>query len=319
MTVSVLIPVYNAERYIGECLESVCNQTYEDLQIVIIDDGSSDATYQIMDKFASKDSRIEMFSRPNLGVAQTRNELIEKANGDYILFVDADDWLEPDMIENLLDICMDYHVDISMCSHATHLDKQPDIFAQNKSAVVSVYDQNEILYKFLEHREITGALWNKLIKSELYQSIKFQKGIAYGEDAMVTWDILLKTNEMAFTSAMYYNYRIHQNSTSSKPLSEDKMSVIPVWEHICHTVPQNDAKLQILADSRMGAECTLLLYDAAKNCMRQNNNIALLRQHVRNHLPKMIRSKVLSPKFLSFALIVSLSWKMACMVKKFNN
>ena len=100
--ISILIPIYNVESYLPQCLDSIVQQTYKNLQIVLIDDGSQDHSLTICHDYATKDNRIEVYSQKNQGVAATRNHLLEKVKGDYVLFVDSDDWIEADMIENLV-------------------------------------------------------------------------------------------------------------------------------------------------------------------------------------------------------------------------
>jgi glycosyltransferase involved in cell wall biosynthesis len=115
MLVSILIPVFNAEKYLGECLDSVLAQTHRDLQVVAINDGSTDHSASILNEYAARDSRLQVVHRENRGVATTRLELLSLAKGDYVNFVDSDDTIQPDMIQCMVSACEENHLDMLVC------------------------------------------------------------------------------------------------------------------------------------------------------------------------------------------------------------
>lgn len=305
MKISVLIPAYNVENYISQCLESVCGQTYRDLQIIVIDDGSKDSTFSIISKYAEKDARIEATSRENKGVATTRNELLDKATGDFVLFVDSDDWIEHDMISTLVGVVKKCSVDLVMCKNISG-----DAEGNNGNENIRIWEKNTILNKFLEHRELTGSLWNKLIRREQFDGIRFKPGIGYGEDAMVMWNILNKINKIAFINRALYHYRLNDNSISHQGLSESKMSVLQVWDYISCSDFVTKNKLTQKAKARFGAEITLLLLSSIGNEFTepQKNRIRILRNKLRELYPYLLRSGDLSYKFKSFAALALLNW-----------
>lgn len=307
MQVSVLIPAYNVEKYIGECLESVCNQTYRDLQIVVIDDGSKDSTFSILSAFAKKDNRIEIISRRNMGVAQTRNELLDRAKGEFVLFVDSDDWIEPEMISTLLNLSKEYSVDLTMCRNCAD---KPDNTRPDSSSMV--WEKNEILNKFVEHRELTGSLWNKLIKRSLFDGIRFQRGISYGEDAIVMWDILNKIDKMVYTPREYYHYRMNDNSISHQVLSESKMSVLTVWEYISSKAMALDRILGNNARARFGGEISLLLFEyiRGESTPEGEKRAKILRNNLKELYQFMYKSEVISYKMKLFAGLSLLNWSL---------
>ena len=309
MKVSVLIPAYNVEKYITKCLESVCGQTHRDLQIVVIDDGSNDATSEVVTSLAEKDKRIELISRENRGVAQTRNELLDHAKGNAILFVDSDDWIEPDMISTLVDMMEDAEYDMVMC-HSVAEYPGKKVTPNKDDGTPKIWRNKEILEKFLEHREFTGSLWNKLIKKEHYNRIRFTVGIGYGEDAMVMWDILKSVDKMAVTSKELYHYRMNDASISHQGLSESKMSVIPVWEYISGSELVKQNNLTQKAKARYGAEITLLLYTGVRgeNSDSINKRIKILLKKLKELYPDMIKSRDLSYKLKLFAGMMNLSY-----------
>lgn len=311
MKVSILIPAYNVENYITKCLESVCRQTHEDLQIVVIDDGSKDSTPQILWQWAEKDKRIEFFSRENKGVAQTRNELLDHAKGDYILFVDSDDWIEPEMVATLVDISERNSVNLVMCQNV-HNKRNENIGNE-----ISLWKKDTILNKFLEHRILTGALWNKLIKREIIGGLRFNPEIGYGEDALIMWNILNRIEEMAFTTNQFYHYRPNATSISSQGLSDSKMSVIPVWEYISNSELAKTHNLTDKAKARYGAEISLLLFEAINN-NEGNHKVAILRKKLKQLYPYILKEKSLSYKFKLFSLISILNWTISKAIFSFT-
>lgn len=301
--VSVLIPAYNVEKYISQCLESVCNQTYPDIEIIVIDDGSNDATFSIISKYAKDDPRIAALSRENKGVAHSRNELLDHAKGEYVLFVDSDDWIEPDMISTLVGLSEKYSVDLVMCRNV-------NVNTTKNDSVVDVWNKDEILKKFLEHRELTGSLCNKLIKRQLFDGIRFTPGISYGEDAMVIWDIIGRLDKMVYTTEEFYHYRMNATSISHQGLSEAKMSVLQVWDYISNSDLAQKHNLTKQAKARYGAEITLLLLAAIgdKATEAQNRRIKVLRNRLKELYPYMLGNCNLSCKFKTFAGMTLLNW-----------
>ncbi len=312
MTVSVLIPAYNAYRYLGECLDSIIAQTYRDMQIVVMDDGSTDDTFALARRYASADNRIEVYTQQNQGVAITRNNLLDKAIGEYTLFVDADDWIEPEMVARLCDIIDSTKADIAMCGFACVTQGKHLQNIKNEDDII-IWSRQEFLKKFLFHRELTGSLWNKLVKTSLFH--RFTPGITYGEDAMVMWQVLLNADTMAVTRNQYYNYRMNQQSVSHAGGIVKKMSVISVWKSIISNVPSGQRNLYNLAHGRFGAEITLILYEQAKlGANHSTTEIQTLRHLLRRQLCRMFISRVVSIKFLIFALLSACNWKVAKLI-----
>ena len=115
--ISVIIPVYNVEKYLNECLNSVCSQTFENLEIILVDDGSTDDSSKICDEWSAKDSRVRVIHQLNAGLSEARNSGLKYCKGDYILYIDSDDSIEEDLVESLMNLIEKHNVDIAMCTH----------------------------------------------------------------------------------------------------------------------------------------------------------------------------------------------------------
>ena len=176
--VSILVPAYNVAQYLHKCLDSIVNQTYQQLQVVVVDDGSSDNSLSIVKDYAAKYPFVEVYHQENAGVAAARNNLLSHVKGDYILFVDSDDWLELDMIEFLISKIEKYKVDVVTCGMVVN------DTAVRKEYKQECWNQEVAIQKFLFHKELSGSLCNKLVLTSLLHNIVFHCGISYGEDAL---------------------------------------------------------------------------------------------------------------------------------------
>lgn len=233
--VSILSPCYNVEKYLPKCLDTIIGQTYSNLQIVLIDDGSKDGTWEIMQEYATKDSRIEVYHQDNKGVATTRNNLLDKVKGDFVLFVDSDDWVELTMVESLLGIQKQSDADIVVCDMVKN-DNTSDL--SDKSYIS--YNKEQIVKAFLEHKWLNGSLWNKLVKTSLLHNERFRCGISYGEDALFSWHLLQHVMSVVVCKLQLYHYRMNDASLSHQVWTpEKKGSATVVW----HTITSETQKL----------------------------------------------------------------------------
>lgn len=233
--VSILSPCYNVEKYLPKCLDTIIGQTYSNLQIVLIDDGSKDGTWEIMQEYAAKDSRIEVYHQDNKGVATTRNNLLDKVKGDFVLFVDSDDWVELTMVESLLGIQKQSDADIVVCDMVKN-DNTSDL--SDKSYIS--YNKEQIVKAFLEHKWLNGSLWNKLVKTSLLHNERFRCGISYGEDALFSWHLLQHVMSVVVCKLQLYHYRMNDASLSHQVWTpEKKGSATVVW----HTITSETQKL----------------------------------------------------------------------------
>ena len=153
--VSVVVPIYNTGKYLEKCINSIRNQTYKNLEIILIDDGSTDDSKIICEKYSKVDSRIKFFSKENSGVSSTRNVGIDIATGQYILFVDSDDFIEIEMIEIMLDDIKNYNAEFSVCEY------------RNLKSRIHLLDKNDMMISVFETNGIQGYLCNKMYKTNI--------------------------------------------------------------------------------------------------------------------------------------------------------
>lgn len=304
--VSILVPIYNAETYLSQCIESILGQTYANLQVILIDDGSIDNSYAICKEYVKLDTRVELYHQENQGVAITRNNLLEKVRGDYVLFIDADDWVESDMVESLVDLAETHNADIVTCKNVIN-----DSVCQKDSIKLDTWSQEETIYHFLCHIILNGSLWNKLIRTRLLNGIKFQPDISFGEDALFCWQVLQCTQKVVQTSAQYYHYRMNNDSISHQRFGEKRMSGHIVWEQISRDAEKNWPQYSEIANVSFAISDMWQLYYAAEDGYKYDDFIKECQLHVRKNLLVIAKSKLVNFKKYVFAVIVSINYRVA--------
>ena len=220
-TVSIIVPVYNVEKYIYECVDSLLNQTYRDIEIILVDDASPDACPSICDEYALKDTRIKVIHKENGGLSDARNAGLDIATGDYVLFVDSDDYLDLDFYERLYDNAKIYNADIAI-GGIKIIDA-----ASNKLGKQCVYNgECEYLTEKILPKIKEGVCWDKIYKSSFLKSnknIRFPENIVYAEDILFSYLALSNCHKVVFTSGSFY-YWMRRGSSISFATNDEKRS-----------------------------------------------------------------------------------------------
>ena len=217
--ISVIINVYNGEKFIKKCLDSIVNQTYKDLEIIIVNDGSTDNTLKMCESY--KDKRIRIISTEKKGLALSRNVGIDNANGEYLYFVDVDDFIELDTLEYLYNICKKYNTEIAT-SRALEIDNYNTI-VKNYRPKVKVISNKEMLEKILLWDNRAEAVWNKLIKKDLFENLRFEDRLI--NDIAFTYKLVLKANTIAYSNQIKYYHFKHENSISKQKIEDFDRSI----------------------------------------------------------------------------------------------
>ena len=206
--ISVIIPVYNVEPYLRKCLDSVVGQTYRDLEILIVDDGATDGSGKICDEYAATDHRLQVIHQNNKGLSEARNRGIDIATGDYILFVDGDDWIEPNTVECLLQACIDYGADASCCGHYKELVDRTTVHPL--VAVKKIYEGDEIVAPAMKG-SFAHYAWEKLWKRDLFDNCRFPSGMQF-EDIATTWKLFLRCHKVVCIPDVLFHYTYRKDS-----------------------------------------------------------------------------------------------------------
>lgn len=208
--ISVIVNVYNGEKYITKCIDSIINQTYKDLEIIIVNDGSTDNTLDICKKY--KDNRIKIITTKNMGLSLSRNIGIDNSKGEYIYFLDADDYIDPDTLEYLYKLSKKHKSKITTCDCIDIYDYNNNI--KNKQEKIEILNSKEYLKKVLLLIGRNGTIWNKLIKRELLNNIRFEDRIV--NDVVVVYKLILEAKKITYSNQIKYYYLRHEDSIMGK-------------------------------------------------------------------------------------------------------
>ncbi len=253
--ISVLVPVYNIERYIGICLESIVKQKYRNLDVVVVDDGSTDRSGEICDLYAKKDSRITVVHKENGGLVSARKTAMRIAQGQYIGYVDGDDWISPDYYLDLLSMIEENACDAvvagfsrDLFDSSTPMSNVVPVGCYEGEKLRNLFSNMISTGAFFRHG-ITTYLWNKLFKREIIKEIqlKIDDRISIGEDGAVVYPVLLKCKRVFVTNNFSYHYRQREDSMlkKSKPFEQEVSQLQILYNQIYREIGQYPANLNL--------------------------------------------------------------------------
>lgn len=222
--ISIIVPVYNIETYVAKCIKSILNQTYQNLEIIIVNDGSTDKSGKICEYYSQQDRRITLINQTNQGLSMARNNAIQISTGEYIGFVDGDDWIEHDMYDLLYKNIIQHDADISICGFT--LENNNDYscaeIQQERSPIIIL----EGYEKMANHISTNiNCVWDKLYKHSLFNDIKFPKGKLF-EDVFVTYKLIDRANRIVQSPEKKYHYVDRKSSITRECFSIKKLDAI---------------------------------------------------------------------------------------------
>ena len=214
---SIIIPVYNAERYLPETLRSILEQSFNDYEVILVDDGSKDNSFNVCREIAAVDDRLKVFHKENSGVSNTRNFGLERATGDYVYFMDSDDLLHPQFLELMMGEAIKADADLVCCEYSTFI-KAPSYIKINKYQVDDLRENGSDPFDVLTHAAHATSMWSKVLKRTLLHNygIKFRPGMSFGEDMFVAWKCCLVAKTAYFVRLPLYYYRQTGDSAVSR-------------------------------------------------------------------------------------------------------
>ena len=245
--ISVIVPVYNIEQYLPRCLDSILSQTYRNLEIIVVDDGSTDNSAYVIRKYAKKDERIIPIFKKNTGVSDTRNKALDRATGDYIGFADGDDYIEPDMYEHLLNNALKYEADISHCGYQMVFPSRVDYYFN--TGTLREQDSREGLKDLMSGNNLVEpGIWNKLYTKAVIGNIRMPKDIKINEDYLFNVEVFRKAKKSIFEDKPLYHYILRKNSAATSNITEKKLfDGITVRERIAGLFENSDDEFYKIA------------------------------------------------------------------------
>lgn len=243
--ISVIIPMFNVEKYIEKTLNSVIEQTFKDFEIILINDGSTDRTVDICQEYLNKYNNIMLFEQKNKGVSSARNLGIDKANSKYIIFIDADDLLEKDMLEVLYEDIVKNNADMSICGYIIKNLDDTIIYHYNTN-LYKLFDKTMIMQEFLRERLFGIALWNKLIKADIVKKHKFDESLKINEDKKFLFSVISECKNVIYNDVCKYKYILRKNSAATAKFDNRMFDVIKVNDYIFKTLKDCDSDIKSL-------------------------------------------------------------------------
>ena len=203
--ISVIVPVYNMEQYMERCVNSIINQTYHNLEIILVDDGSTDHSTAMCDEYALRDERIKVVHKPNGGLSDARNAGLAVVSGNYVGYVDSDDWIEPQMYEKMYAACVENNAQVAVCRYAK---AYQDRIERGGNGRITAFDREGILKVYLSDTDeyvVYNSVWSKLFAREVVEGVLFPVG-KNSEDIMYTTRAFCKLERAVYIDECLYNY-----------------------------------------------------------------------------------------------------------------
>ena len=270
---SVIVPVYNVEAFLPACIESILHQTLQDLELILIDDGSPDRCGSICDEYAARDSRIKVIHQTNHGVSYARNAGLRIAAGDYLGFVDPDDLVAPEMYANLIREAETNACDIAICGFAYCA--EDGSFLREEPVPAGVYDRESLVQSIYGMpNRLHGSMCNKVFSRSAAGGLFFDESVAIGEDWLLLFECFLRSRGAAAVADCFYTVRVRSNSATRKISAELYLKKLAAYHRL-----YEQSKSQSRSVQRMAAEKILDTYTLNKNAVIQDDyNQTVLKQ-----------------------------------------
>lgn len=306
--ISVIVPVYNVEKYLEYCVDSIQKQTIKDIEIILVDDGSPDNSGVICDRLAAEDNRIVVIHKKNAGLSSARNAGIDVARGQYLGFVDSDDWIEPDMYEYLLNLIMEYDADIADCDMLeTSL---RDYTIQPQKDHIELLDRSGALDVFfrISKSNINYCVCDKLFKRDVFEQVRFQEGIIF-EDIDFNYRALVTISSVVVSDSQKYYYFKNAEGISRNSFREKDLELLGVWDNIIALSEIQSPEYKVHAEfNRIRADFGLLCKMFKYGTRNDGGNYVDIRKNllksVRQHFWKLIKGKLPNNRKLLLILMV---------------
>lgn len=298
---SVIVPVYNVEKYLKRCVDSILRQNYENMEVLLIDDGSTDKSGEICDAIEKSSEKIKVIHQENKGLSEARNAGVDLSKGDYILFIDSDDFIEDEAVSELMSICNEKQVDVALCHQQDDYGNTARTVTKNTETFYCT--GKEALGLMLEGVKIPGTACAKIVKKEITDGLRFPAGKTY-EDAFFNTDLFLRADTVYCTTAPYYHYWHRKGSITTASFSVKNFDVIDAYTLNLQKVRALAPELESLALFRYyWSYCVvldkMLMTDNFKTLDRYDE----IKSFIKKNWLNIVRCKYLS-KFRRMSIII---------------
>lgn len=290
--ISIVVPAYNVEKYIERTVQSICNQTYENLEIILVNDGSKDQTPEILEKLATKDARIKVLHQKNGGVTRARLNGVKASSGEWIGFIDGDDYIEPHMYEMLIGNAIKYKADISHCGYQMVFPSRIDMYYGTGTLIEQ--DNKKSVKDLLQGKIVEPGLCNKLFNRKVFDGLlngsKMDFSIKNNEDLLMNYYLFSEAQKSVFIDECPYHYQVRKGSAATSKLNENKLRDPLKVLRILENETKEDEELCLIVRRRIVSQLinlSTLVSKKQKTLIKPYRKAA--RKELRQMLPNILR------------------------------
>lgn len=300
--ISIVVPIYNSEKTLIRCIESIICQTYKNIELIMIDDGSIDSSGEICDEYASRDSRIKVFHTKNSGISAARNMGLNNITGDYVMFVDSDDWIEKDMCSTMLMYAKKSNVLLvtSLANNISDEEKnRTEVLCREKEQIIPVDDE----FSFMDDYAL-GVIWGTLYDVRCIKSLRFEANLYVGEDTVFYAQAIRNCQKILFIPERFYNYVFYRESAAHGRIDSKKMTNLQAWDKVSELFKDNK-KISDSAKGAYGRQCVFFLKAMWNSNDRNNSYWNFCKCEMRKNMKYLLRDKRFKNKLIYSAMYIS--------------
>ncbi len=248
--ISVIVPVYNVEQYLEKCVKSILKQDYINFELFLVDDGATDSSGEMCNQFAGEDTRIKVIHKQNGGLSDARNVAIDQMKGEYVVFIDSDDYVENNYLSILYGLIKEYDVEISICNFKYISESGILLNKAYNDGEILVLNQKEALKRLVIGRTINTSASMKMYKTSLFEGIRYPKGKLY-EDIATTYKLFMKTDKLVYQNYSLYDYLCRTGSITKQGFTPKRLDAIENMLVMCEAIKEKYSELGDICDARI--------------------------------------------------------------------
>lgn len=303
--ISIIVPVYNVEKYLDRCINSILKQDFKEFELLLIDDGSTDNSGEKCNEYKLKDNRVRVIHKVNGGLSDARNFGLDLAKGDYVGFVDSDDWIDEKMYSTLYQLAIEYDADITTCGIKEWKNNNNDNKNINNKITIKEFSNSEAIYS-LYHNELSGySACNKLYRKSLFDNTRFPKGRIF-EDASIMYKLYHFSNKIVYNDYKLYNYRKRDESITTQKVSNKRLDIVLMFNELIPFIKNNYSYMASYIESMYFNSLRNIIVDIINEntFFEKEDIIENVSNIVRENLKAIIKNKNIEIKHKILAVII---------------
>lgn len=314
--ISIIVPIYNVGKYLPKCIESILNQTFKNFELILVNDGSTDNSGVVCDDYAKKDTRIKIIHKSNGGVSSARNAGLYVAKGEYIGFVDPDDYIDKNMYEKLYRLCIDNNSDIAICRFNREINGK----IQNKESTEEIIELNnmEAMNELFKGNLYRFSLCNKLFSKKCFNDVLFPEERIH-EDLSTTYKLFANSKRAVYINYCGYIYVRRENSILTSTYNEKRLQAFIAWDEIIEFIDKNYYEIieQVIATfTYWCVDNILYILNQVNNSKKKNNYLNIIQKYTTKYYIYIKRNNILSRSYKLRIRIFNINYKLFILGRK---